>query len=468
MSPTQGGRAAASAAPSRAGAVAVLCAVQVVDVLGVTVVVTALPVMLRELDAPASAATLVLTGYAIFFGALLMLGARVGDRYGHRRTLLAGLAVSAGASVLGALASDVPVLVLARCLQGAAAAASVPPALRLLTAIADDDTVRRRALAAWSAAGAAAGASGFLLGGALTDLFGWRSLFWVTAGLSALLVLGVVRLSPASPAPVGSSLDPAGAVVLTGAVALLVLGGSLLQEPPDRQWGTLALVAGALLLPCLRWVERRAADPLIPAAAVRNHHLRTGVTVSFLNTATTSSVVLASLYLQDERDLSPTATGLALLPFSLCVVVGAASASQALRRLGPRPSAGAGLAAIAAGNAALVAAPTATWVLPAAVAVAGAGIGLASVAATALGTDVPAALAGTAAGALNTAAQLGNALGLAAILLLASSSTGTDLPLTAAPLGWAVAAAVAATASAVLLIRRQPVPVPDRTSTPPA
>ena len=118
------------------GAVAVLCLVQFVDVLGVTVVITALPVMLADLGADQSAATLVVTGYAMFFGGLLMLGARLGDRYGHRRIMLAGLALFGAASLLGALAGAVVVLAAARCLQGAAAAASVPSALRLLSVVA--------------------------------------------------------------------------------------------------------------------------------------------------------------------------------------------------------------------------------------------------------------------------------------------------------------------------------------------
>jgi predicted MFS family arabinose efflux permease len=196
-------------------------------------------------------------------------------------------------------------------------------------------------------------------------------------------------------------------------------------------------------------------DPLVPAAAARHPALRAGVTLSFLNTATTSSVVLASLYLQDELDRSPTATGLTLLPFSLCVVVGASAASPALRRASPRTVAAAGLGAIASGNAVLLAAPRARWVLPVAVAISGSGIGLSSVAATKLGTSVPTALEGTAAGALNTAAQLGNALGLAAILLIATTADPAWLPLPGTSLGWA-AAAVTACVAATLLLSRHP------------
>ena len=114
---------------------AALCLVQFMDVLGVTVVVTSLPAMLASLHAPDSYGSLIATGYAMFFGGLLMLGARLGDRYGHRRTILVSLAVfAAGAAVAGA-APSVLALAAGRCLQGAAAAASVPSALRLLTTL---------------------------------------------------------------------------------------------------------------------------------------------------------------------------------------------------------------------------------------------------------------------------------------------------------------------------------------------
>src|SRR4051794_20479193 len=120
----------------RRGTVLTLCLVQFVDVLGVTVVITALPSILAEFGAASAAITPVVTGYAMFFGGLLVLGARLGDRYGHRRVLLAGLLLFAAGSLLAATAPGVPWLVAGRCLQGAAAAASVPTALRLLSAAA--------------------------------------------------------------------------------------------------------------------------------------------------------------------------------------------------------------------------------------------------------------------------------------------------------------------------------------------
>ena len=174
-----------------------LCLVQFMDVLGVTVVVAALPSMLTSLHASQAYSTLVATGYAMFFGGLLMLGARLGDRYGHRRTILASLAVFAAGSAITAAATSVVILTAGRCLQGAAAAASVPSALRLLTTITPAGSARRRAIAAWSAAGATAGASGFVVGGIVTDLTSWRAVFWgylpLAAILGTVIALSVLR-----------------------------------------------------------------------------------------------------------------------------------------------------------------------------------------------------------------------------------------------------------------------------------
>jgi MFS family permease len=225
-----------------------LCLVQFVDVLGVTVVVTALPAMLADLRAPANAASLISTGYAMFFGGLLMLGARLGDRFGHRRIIITGLAVFAVAAAVGATATSAAMLTAARCLQGAAAAISVPSALRLLTTITTEGPQRRRAIAAWSAAGAAAGASGFVVGGVVTDLVGWRAVFWAYLPLAVLLAAAIgraVRPDRAVGRPVRLSL--ASSTAFTAAVMAFVVATTLLPEPGRAAAGALVLGGAAVL-----------------------------------------------------------------------------------------------------------------------------------------------------------------------------------------------------------------------------
>ncbi|MDT4930907.1 MAG: hypothetical protein QOF92_3774 [Pseudonocardiales bacterium] len=435
-----------------------LCLVQFVDVLGVTVVITALPSMLNDLGSSASSATPIVTGYAMFFGGLLMLGARLGDRYGHRTVLVAGLAVFALGSLVAAIAGSLFWLVVARCIQGAAAAGSVPSALRLLSAVTADEDERRRALAAWSASGAAAGACGLILGGVLTDIAGWRLLFWLNLPLAAGLVVAVLRAAPALPATRRKRLDLLGAAVLTVAVMGLVLGCALLEQSGRVGTGLALIGVGVVLSILFALVERRSAEPLLPGAAIRNRRLRVGAAVSALNTASTSSAItLVTLYLQDTRGASPAAAGFALLPFSLLVVLAAGVASARLmRRAGPRVAAAIGLGLIAVSDVGLLSSSTAVWLLVVSLGFGGVGLGLASVAATTIGTAVPEELAGTAAGVLNTTAQLGTALGVAVVVLIASSTA--DLAFGGAPLGWICAGALAAAGAAVLVMRR---PVAD-------
>lgn len=439
--------------------VVVLCLVQFVDVLGVTVVVTALPSMLSGLGAPPAAATPVAAGYAMFFGGLLMLGARVGDRYGHRRVLLLGVAGFGVASLVAATATSVAVLVAARCGQGAAAAASVPTALRLLTAAAGEGDRRRRALAVWSATGAAAGISGYLLGGLLTAAAGWRAVFWVNLPLAAALLVAVRAVVPQRPGAAATALDAPGATLLTGSVMAVVLGAALLETPAWTPAGLAAVAVGALLVAGLVAVERRAAAPLLPGAALRERPLRVGVGAAVVNTATTSPVMtLATLHLQQTRGLGPAAAALWLLPCSVGVVAGSLAAAPLLRRRPARTGIVVGLAVVAVGDALLLALPAAAVLLPLGVAVAGIGLGLSSVAANTLGTTVPDALQGTAAGALNTGAQLGTALGVSALLLLAVATRGADLALAGTPLGWAAAAGLAAAAALYVALTRRGAP----------
>ena len=183
--------------------------------------------------------------------------------------------------------------------------------------------------------------------------------------------------------------------------------------------------------------------------------LRRGAAGAFLNTAATrSAMTLATLYLQDTMRHSPQQAAAMLVPFSLAVVASSVLAAPVLRRIGPQPTMATGLAVIAAADAALTAAAAGAWVLPACVATAGVGLGLSSVAATALGAAVPATLRGTASGIINTAAQLGTATGIAAILLVEAVTTGPPEPGTAPPaIAWAAAAAIAAAGALAFGIR---------------
>ncbi|MBF0686147.1 MAG: MFS transporter [Cellulomonas sp.] len=422
----------------RRAPVTVLCAVQFVDVLGVTSATTAIPAVLAGLGLDAHAAGPLATAYAMFFGGLLVVGARLGDRYGHRRVLSAGLVGFAAVSLVGGLAGSLEQVLAARALQGAAAALSVPSALRLLLHATDEDDARRTALAAWSAAGAAAGAAGFVVGGALVELLDWRAVFWVNAPVGALLLVGVLLVVPA-PAPDDPTtrLDLPGGALLVASVMCVVAAAAAVEQRAAAGRAGLLLLAGVAAAAGFVRRMRRAAAPLVPPQAWRSVRLRDGTVLSFVNTATTSaSAVLATLHLQDELGLSALRAGLTLLGLSALVVVGSAASAPLLARWGPRSVAAAGLAVVAGGNVVLVLAGAAWAGIALGTAVVGLGLGLTSVAATSLGTDVQDELAGSASGILNTGAQLGTAVGTAVLVMLAGLASVTW--------AWAVAALLAA------------------------
>jgi hypothetical protein len=427
--------------------------------MGVTVVVAALPSMLRDLGATPSAGTLVATGYAACFGGLLMLGSRLGDRFGHRRTIIASLAVFAVGSVVAALAPSVWALAAGRSLQGAAAAATVPSALRLLTALVSDDVVRRRALAGWSAAGAAAGASGFVVGGAVAQAADWRVIFWAYLPLTAILGGGVARAVPRDTRTHDpASLNIPSAALLTSAVMLIVVGAARVADEGGAVIGGTLLALGGVCSTAVWPVDRRAAAPLLPVSLLASRSVRRGCAAAFLNTATTSSLAaLATLYLQGARGRGSIAAAVTLLPLSLAVIAGAALAPALMRAGTAEWTAAAGLGAIALGTAALLPGTAGEVQIAGALASAGLGLGLSSVASNAQATDVDLLWRATASGLVNTAAQVGSAIGIAAALPFAAATTGTAGAGLVRPTGaWGLVAATAAVGSAsyVLLARR--------------
>jgi len=432
-------------------AVAALCLIQFIDVMGVTVVVTALPKMLTDVRASSADSSLVATGYAMFFGGLLMFGARLGDRFGHRRTIVISLGVFGVGALLGSTATSIVSLTGARCIQGAGAAGAVPCALTLLTSLAGSGRARARAVAAWSAAGAAAGASGFVVGGVVTDVASWRLIFWGLLAVSVVQTVAVIALvAPDSQPRDARTLNLIGSTLLTALVMLVVVGATLLGQPGFRIVGAVMLVAAAPVAGLFVLAEHRAPAPLLPRRVRRNPHVFRGTTGAFLNTAATSSTAtLITLYLQSTLRRTPLAAAATLLPFSILVIAGSVAAARLLsRQLRERVTA-AGLGLIGTGIAMPLLKPTSAIVVGSAMAVAGFGIGLSSVATTSLATDVPEPSRATASGIVNTGAQLGTAIGTALLLLLAAITTGVPAMTTGAPvIAWATAAIIALTAAA--------------------
>jgi predicted MFS family arabinose efflux permease len=252
-------------------------------------------------------------------------------------------------------------------------------------------------------------------------------------------------------------LNPVSSTLLTTAVMAVVVGTTEAAEPGHRWAGTALLAAAVVLAGALRWFDPRSSAPLLPGSLVRQPHIRRGSAASWLNTATTSSVAtLVTLYVQDTLGRSPLAAAATLLPFSLAVIAGAALAAPAVRRMRREQVVAAGLLIIAAAAACLIAAAGHIAGIGACMAGAGLGIGLSSVAATSLGTDVAEQDRAAASGLINTASQLGTAIGVAVVLLIAAVTTGTPSRDSSAPtIAWAIAAFVAAAGAAAFTALRR-------------
>jgi EmrB/QacA subfamily drug resistance transporter len=409
--------------------VALPCVAQFVIVLDVTIVAIALPAMQADLGFGTTALGWVITAYTLVFGGCLLVAGRLADRMGRRRTFAAGLALFAVASLGCGLAPSGAFLLAARAIQGVGAAAVAPAALATVTATIPDGPARRRALGWWTAAAAGGGAAGWLLGGVLTEQLGWPWVFLVNVPAGAAAVALAPAVVPETRAEgTGRRLDLAGATTITAAPALVVLGLTRAEAAGAGSPLVLGpLAAGLALLMVFVRIEVRAPDPLLPAALLRaDGMLGANLVAAALTATTTAPLLLCVLELQGPLGRSPLETGALFAPVNLAVICGSLLGGLVVERLGTRGAMAAGLGAIGAGGAWLAivvagGAPPLAFV-PAFV-VMGAALGVASVASTAAGTAAAGrAREGVASGLLNTAAQVGTALGVAVSLSLAAAA----------------------------------------------
>jgi MFS family permease len=403
----------------------VLCGTQFLLVLDLTIVAIALPDIRDSLGFTPEDLQWVISAYALAFGGLLVAAGRVADLAGPRRVFATGVVGFGAASLACALAPTAALLVAARAAQGIAAATQTPAALALLTARFSEPAQRRRAIGWWTAAAAGGGASGWVLGGVLVEAFGWPAVFLVNMPLCALAAAATPRVLEEQRHAQHGRLDLGAALAITAALGLLVLGLTRVEA---------ALAGAVAAFAVFALLERRSAEPMLPAWALRRPAFGTAVAVALANTAvTTSAMFLAILYQQETLGRGPLEAGLWCAPFNLAVIAGSLLAPRAGWSAGAAMSGG--LTAMAAGALVLLAQSPAA-LLPAFLLM-GAGLGVSAVASTASGT---AALDGTeqgiASGILNAAAQVGTALGLAVSVPLGFHG------------GWIAAAAIALAAAA--------------------
>ena len=430
-----GSRAAIVPDPRRWQALVLLCLAQFMVILDVAVVNVALPTIGADLALDRAALTWVVTAYTLCFGGLMLLGGRLADLLGRRRTFLAGLTVFTLASLGAGVAGDGAVLLAARATQGVGAALLSPAALSIIT-ITFHGRERHRALAVWAGIGGTGAAVGVLLGGLLASGPGWEWVFFVNVPVGLLVAVGVPLMVAASPwptvagasAPRADAVDVPGALAVTAAIALLVYG---LVEAGDKGWsaaGTLLpLAAGLGLLGGFVALERAVTAPLVDLRMLATRPVAAGYGVMLAASGLLiSGFFLSSLLLQRVLGLSALRTGLVFLPVAAATIIGAQAAAHLLGRLGGRPIAATGFALAAAGMALLAASSAGsdafTGVLPG-FALAAAGLGMAFVTATTTAMSrVDPDRAGMVSGVVNTAHELGAALGVAIVSTIAGAS----------------------------------------------
>ncbi len=438
--------------------IATLCGAQVLEVLGVTVVIVALPVIGADLGLGEGALALVVSLYAVLYGSLLLAAGRLADVVGRRTVLVAGLVATGAGTLVCATAPTGTVLLVGRAVQGLGGALVTPAALGLLTTSFPTGAPRRRAVSAWTAAAAGGGALGYGAGGVLVDLVGWRAIFWLLTALVVVLLGATLRRVPVVPAAaVRRGLDPAGTATAVTGLVLLVLGAGLVEDPGAAPVPPLAVVAtGVVLLGAFLLTQWHGRDPLLDRTALTHRRFLRANAVAFVNAATTSSSgTLVALAAVEVLGLRPIVTGLVLLPLSVMVVLGSATGGFWLRR--PEHvgmASGLAVVAVAMGGMALAVGARSPLLMAAAAAVAGLGLSWASVTSTDAATAaLPAERQGTAAGAVSTAAQVGTALGIAVLVGVAGLVGDGGGP------GFVVAFTVAAvvaggTGALVLALRR--------------
>lgn len=445
-----------TARPARA-ALTLLGATQFLLVLDSAIVNVALPSMQADLGFTSRGITWVVNAYALLFGGLLLFGGRLADVVGARRVFLGGVSLFTAASVAGALAHTAGALVAARAVQGIGAAMTAPAAMALVMTMFTAGQARNRALGAMGAAAGLGGASGALLGGLLTQTWGWPAILWINVPIGVLIVASAVRHLPTAVPPTArASLDLGGALTATGAVVALVyglIGASGTGAPTGH--AAVPVLAAALLVALFVRIERRVPDPLLPPSLLGVRGLRrANLTVLFSAMAMMPMWFLLTVYLQAVRGYGPVAAGAGVVPTVVMLVVFNSLAHRVIARVGLRTPLVLGLLVAAAGMAwTSDLGPQMSFVgdLLWSQLLTGVGFGLAFVAGTVSATSqVPLERSGVAAGVYNTSQQVGGAIGLAVLAAVTAGAVGGDPTALTANLSLAfrVAAGFAAVAAA--------------------
>jgi EmrB/QacA subfamily drug resistance transporter len=413
----------------------VVCLGQFMVILDVSIVNVALPSIRDDLGFSSTGLQWVINSYTLTYAGFLLLGGRAADLFGRRRMFFAGILLFSGASLLCALSPTSEILIAARSLQGIGAAILSPATLAIIATSFDEGAPRNRALGAWGAMGAVGATSGVLLGGILTEAFSWPGIFLVNVPIGIAIVAYSRNLIPEGRSESESRhFDLAGAVLVTLGMTALTYG---IVQTDAHAWSSAAVLgpalAGLALLGAFLLYEGRIARaPLMPLGILRLRNLQAANTVIFLLYAAIFGFwFFQSLYMQGTLHYSALHTGVAFVPMTLAVAIGATLAPRLTRRIGARYVLALGMLSTAVGEVLLTGVhPGGSYaadVLPGGV-FGAFGLGLALVPATIVAVQgVAPAMSGLASGVLNTSRFVGAALGLAVLTTLAASHTDSEI-----------------------------------------
>jgi EmrB/QacA subfamily drug resistance transporter len=430
--------------PRRFKALAVIAVAQLMIVLDASIVNLAIPSASAALEISPADVQWIVTAYTLTFGGFLLLGGRIADYWGRKRTFMVGLFGFALASLIGGLAPTFGLLITARALQGGFAALLAPAALALISVSFHDPKERAKAFGVMGAISGAGAAIGLLLGGVLTEYFSWRWCLAVNTPIAIVTMLFARNLVRESRAEGNTSYDIPGAITSTLGLVALVYGFTKAapegytdtanwSEPSTFIW----FIAATILLGSFLVIEARTANPLLPLRIVRERN-RGGAYLSSLITGAGlfAMFLFLGLYLQVIKEYTPVQAGFAFLPFSLGIIAGAGVAANLMPKVGPRPLMTPGLLVAAAGMFWLTRltpeSEYMTAILPPmiiiSVGMAFVFIPTATVALHAVGNHD----AGVASAVINTSQQVGGSLGTALMNTVAVTATSAYLATNAA------------------------------------
>jgi EmrB/QacA subfamily drug resistance transporter len=412
---------------------AIMCLSLVLVVMSVSGLNTALPTMQRDLDASASELQWIVDSYAVVFAGLLLTAGAIGDRFGRRGALLAGLGVFGVGAFMGGLATNAGQVIASRAVMGIGAAFIMPATLSIITAIFPPHE-RGRAIAIWAGFAGAGASIGPIVTGGLLEGFWWGSTLLVNVPIVLAIVAAVWAFAPASRDDTRTPLDPTGALLSLVGLSSLIFG--IIQGPEDGWTSGLVLaaflVAGVALTLFVLW-ERRTEHPMLPLTLFGDRRFSTGsgvITIAFF--VMFGFFFLMTQYFQFGRGYSPLEAGLAGLPLALTFVLFSPRSAAMAERYGAARVMALGLAIVAGGFLVLstLSPDTPYLVVAGAFALLGAGMSITVAPATGeIMTSVPLSKAGVGSAVNDTTRELGGALGIALMGSIANTAYRSNIDL---------------------------------------